>query len=176
MSSHILEFIESLPRLTESDLIQLGQADGTCPICFTAFSAVLAAEELAQAMESPAAVVEDMGVTRLSKTCGHFFCRKDLSTWIRDLHTTCPACRTSFMSSQGLDQHLPISIDDSLMESEILRLAGRVAANADGSTTALTNQQLLQALSNALEAAPRADRNTIIQPEEHREQFHSMYS
>lgn len=31
-------------------------------------------------MDSPAHPVEDLGVTRLVSTCGHLFCRKELST------------------------------------------------------------------------------------------------
>ncbi len=30
-------------------------------------------------MESPAHPVEELGVTRLAQTCGHIFCRKELS-------------------------------------------------------------------------------------------------
>ena len=31
-------------------------------------------------MDSPAHPVEELGVTRLAQTCGHIFCRKELST------------------------------------------------------------------------------------------------
>jgi hypothetical protein len=43
------------------------------------FLASLAEEEMAQAMDSPAQPTEDLGVTRLIDTCGHVFCRKELS-------------------------------------------------------------------------------------------------
>ena len=43
------------------------------------FLASLADEEYALVMDSPAHPIEDLGVTRLSKTCGHAFCRKELS-------------------------------------------------------------------------------------------------
>ena len=43
------------------------------------FLASLAEEEMAQAMDSPAQPAEDLGVTRLIDTCGHVFCRKELS-------------------------------------------------------------------------------------------------
>ncbi|KAI6003960.1 hypothetical protein EDD15DRAFT_2221594, partial [Pisolithus albus] len=56
-----------------------GGSDAACPICFNAFVAVLAEEETARAMDSPAHPVEELGVTRLQKTCGHLFCRKELS-------------------------------------------------------------------------------------------------
>ncbi|KAI0632102.1 hypothetical protein C8Q77DRAFT_1158773 [Trametes polyzona] len=74
------EFASSLPRLTERDLAALGQSDSTCPICLTSLLALLAEEEMALAMDSPAHPVEELGVTRLAQTCGHIFCRKELST------------------------------------------------------------------------------------------------
>ena len=43
------------------------------------FLASLAEEEMARAMDSPAQPAEDLGVTRLIDTCGHAFCRKELS-------------------------------------------------------------------------------------------------
>ncbi len=30
-------------------------------------------------MDSPAHPIEELGVTRLAQTCGHIFCRKELS-------------------------------------------------------------------------------------------------
>jgi hypothetical protein len=48
-----------------------------CPICFTPLLAILAEEEMAQAMDSPAYAAGDLGVTRIAKTCGHIFCRKE---------------------------------------------------------------------------------------------------
>jgi hypothetical protein len=53
-------------------------ADSACPICMNSYLATLAEEEHAQAMDSPAVVVEDCGLARLSRTCGHIFCRKEL--------------------------------------------------------------------------------------------------
>jgi hypothetical protein len=44
--------------------------------------AAIAEEETAYAMDSPAQPVEDRGVTRLAETCGHVFCRKELSAAI----------------------------------------------------------------------------------------------
>ena len=43
------------------------------------FRASLAEEEMAQAMDSPAQPAEGLGVTRLTDTCGHIFCRKEYS-------------------------------------------------------------------------------------------------
>jgi hypothetical protein len=90
---------EKLPRLTEADLERLGQRgaprpayhvalssslvpmrqDASCPICMNTFLAALAEEEIAYAMDSPAQPLEERGVTRLAETCGHAFCRKELS-------------------------------------------------------------------------------------------------
>ena len=51
--------------------------DSSCPICFVPFSAILAEHEMAAAMDSPAHPIEELGITRLSTTCGHIFCRKE---------------------------------------------------------------------------------------------------
>ncbi|PAV20883.1 zinc C3HC4 type (RING finger) [Pyrrhoderma noxium] len=96
LDAHRRELISKLPSLTEQDLIRLDHKESCCPICFTPFLAVLAAEEMAQAMDSPAVAMEDMGVTRLADTCGHLFCRKDISTWIMQ-NDTCPTCRRPFV-------------------------------------------------------------------------------
>lgn len=40
--------------------------------------AILAEEETASVMDSPAYASEEMGVTKLDQTCGHAFCRKEL--------------------------------------------------------------------------------------------------
>ena len=39
--------------------------------------AILSEEEMALAMDSPAYAAEELGVTKLDKTCGHVFCRKE---------------------------------------------------------------------------------------------------
>ena len=74
---------EKLPRLTEADLERLGHKDASCSICLNTFLACLAEEEIAYAMDSPAQPVEDRGVTHLAETCGHVFCRKELSAICR---------------------------------------------------------------------------------------------
>jgi len=65
-----------------------------CPICHETFLSVIALAEMAYAMDSPANSPYELGVTKLP-TCGHYFCKKDLSKWIivakKD---TCPTCRT----------------------------------------------------------------------------------
>ncbi|EIN10924.1 hypothetical protein PUNSTDRAFT_43667 [Punctularia strigosozonata HHB-11173 SS5] len=56
---------EPLPAVNEAQLRRLEQLDSSCPICLIPFSAVIAEEETASAMESPAYADQDMGVTRL---------------------------------------------------------------------------------------------------------------
>ncbi|TFK91116.1 hypothetical protein K466DRAFT_583103 [Polyporus arcularius HHB13444] len=97
-SSQLNDFASSLPKVTESDLTALGQSDSTCPICLTSLLAILAEEETAVAMDSPAHPIEELGVTRLAQTCGHIFCRKDIRVWLYQGHTTCPTCRTPFIA------------------------------------------------------------------------------
>ena len=53
--------------------------DSSCSICMNTFRASLAEEEMARAMDSPAQPAEGLGVTRLTDTCGHIFCRKEYS-------------------------------------------------------------------------------------------------
>ncbi|KAI1789602.1 hypothetical protein LXA43DRAFT_1020357 [Ganoderma leucocontextum] len=101
-------FAGELPKLTESDLASLGQSDSTCPICLTSLLAILAEEETALAMDSPAHPVEELGVTRLVRTCGHIFCRKDIRGWLYQGNTTCPTCRTPFIAPPpGGEERLP---------------------------------------------------------------------
>ncbi|KAH9035278.1 hypothetical protein EDB84DRAFT_1485700 [Lactarius hengduanensis] len=97
----IRTIVDKLPRLTESDLENLGHRDSSCSICMNTFLASLAEEEMARAMDSPAQPAEDLGVTRLIDTCGHVFCRKDLLSWIRDGNPSCPLCRTQFIKRQS---------------------------------------------------------------------------
>ncbi|ESK97609.1 hypothetical protein Moror_17471 [Moniliophthora roreri MCA 2997] len=89
------EILEALPRLQEKQIHELGHQDSICPICFTSLLAILAEEEMAIAMDSPAHPIEELGVTRLSQSwqCGHIFCKRDISRWILDGHDSCPTCR-----------------------------------------------------------------------------------
>jgi len=103
----IQELSSSLPRLTEQELVKLGHGgnDSTCPVCITAFPAIIAEEEMSQAMDSPAHAFEEMGVTRVwfadrdegKRGCGHVFCRRCLSKWIGGGHDTCPSCRHALL-------------------------------------------------------------------------------
>lgn len=48
---------------------------------------IVTEEEMALAMDSPAHAIEELGVTRLSATCGHLFCRKELSAGAQMLNS-----------------------------------------------------------------------------------------
>ncbi|KAL0577732.1 hypothetical protein V5O48_004281 [Marasmius crinis-equi] len=95
------DLIASFPRLEEKELISLGHQDSVCPICFNSLLAILAEEEVAIAMDSPAHPVEELGVTRLSQSwqCGHIFCRRDISRWVMDGHDSCPTCRRALIKT-----------------------------------------------------------------------------
>lgn len=54
-------------------------ADDTCAVCQESFHAIIATEEMALAMDSPAVAVEELGVVRLPG-CQHIFCRKEYVT------------------------------------------------------------------------------------------------
>lgn len=95
----IQELITSLPKISETELKDLGHSESVCPICFNTFLAILAEEEMALVMDSPAHPVEELGVTRLYETCGHMFCRRDITKWIRDGHESCPTCRRAFLTN-----------------------------------------------------------------------------
>jgi hypothetical protein len=50
------------------------------------FLAVLAEEEMAEAMESPTHSQNELGVNQMDKPhqCGHIFCRRDIVKWISE--------------------------------------------------------------------------------------------
>ncbi|KAJ7638776.1 hypothetical protein FB45DRAFT_1055014 [Roridomyces roridus] len=100
------KLVENLPRLTEQQVHDLGKHDALCPICFTPFAAILAEEETALAMDTPAYPVEDLGVTKLAESwqCGHLFCRRDISKWINGGHGSCPMCRRSLAQGGTADE------------------------------------------------------------------------
>lgn len=67
------------PAIPPPPPILTTSSDATCPVCITPLLAIVAEEEMALAMDSPAhAPPEELGVTRLDG-CGHIFCRKELS-------------------------------------------------------------------------------------------------
>ncbi|KAG7449315.1 uncharacterized protein BT62DRAFT_992354 [Guyanagaster necrorhizus] len=69
----------------------------SCPICLIPFS---------DFFDDGDNLAPDCGVTKLDG-CGHIFCRKDLTEWIRTLHGSCPTCRHIF-----LDIRPPSESDD----------------------------------------------------------------
>ncbi|KAF7433397.1 hypothetical protein PC9H_005347 [Pleurotus ostreatus] len=104
--------VKGLPTLTESQIISLGHKggfprliDSVCGICLNTFLAILAEQEMAEAMDSPTYAVEELGVTRLSQEwqCGHLFCRKDITKWIQEGKKTCPTCRRR-IAKPGTDE------------------------------------------------------------------------
>ncbi|KII94831.1 hypothetical protein PLICRDRAFT_193474 [Plicaturopsis crispa FD-325 SS-3] len=184
--SDITRVMKDLPTLSEDDIIRLGHRDAVCPICFNTLLAVLAEEEMALAMESPAHAVEDLGVTRLHNTCGHIFCRRDISKWIRGAHASCPMCRRPLIdppssppaaaSSPGIaSPPEPRTIEEEIDE-------------AQGHATALTDvldllQTIEDAITHATDTANRAleERETQSQSEleaeqEDRSEYSGMYS
>ncbi|CAA7259725.1 unnamed protein product [Cyclocybe aegerita] len=94
-SGQIQSLLDKLPQIDEERLVELGEKDSTCPICFTPYLAIIAEEELALAMDSPARPIEELGVTKLSQPwqCNHMFCKRDISKWIIGGHDSCPLCR-----------------------------------------------------------------------------------
>jgi len=124
--AEIQSIVEKLPRLTESDLKNLGHHDSSCSICMNTFLASLAEEEMAQAMDSPAQPADYLGVTRLIDTCGHVFCRKDLLSWIREGNASCPLCRAVFIerpSRNRSQSRVPVAYGNVAVDSaEISRM------------------------------------------------------
>ncbi|KIK98001.1 hypothetical protein PAXRUDRAFT_96049, partial [Paxillus rubicundulus Ve08.2h10] len=92
------KLFSELPKVTEADLIASDRHDGVCPICFNTLLAILAEEETAHVMDSPTHPVEELGVTKLQNTCGHIFCRKDITKWIMEGHDSCPSCRRPLLT------------------------------------------------------------------------------
>jgi len=98
-SGRVKELLDDLPRLSESDLVKVGEKEGACSVCYLPFLAILAEEEHASVMQSPAHPAEELGVTRLAKPwqCGHIFCRRDITKWIREGKDSCPMCRKTLI-------------------------------------------------------------------------------
>ncbi|TDL29526.1 hypothetical protein BD410DRAFT_27070 [Rickenella mellea] len=109
--------LDSLPVLKEDDLVVFEQHDSSCPICLTPFQVLLVTEEMALAMDSPAFASHDLGVTRLADTCGHHFCRKDITTWINEAHDSCPTCRRPFFPETSDSGPTESNRDDAAMPS-----------------------------------------------------------
>ncbi|KAF8812396.1 hypothetical protein BYT27DRAFT_7251932 [Phlegmacium glaucopus] len=109
-------FLQSLPVLNKDSDVAL---EDSCPICLMPFTSIFA--------EDCSAEPETAGVTKLMD-CGHMFCRRDLTNWIRSHHGSCPTCRHIFLnirspsesddeSSDG-GEYLPNADDDFEDEDE----------------------------------------------------------
>lgn len=149
-SQALKKLISELPYITERDLAATGELDNACPICFIPFSAILAEHEMAAVMDSPAQPVEELGITKLSKTCGHIFCRKDISTWVSTNHRTCPTCRAPLTEPDNR----PI---EEVSDTEVSNALGMIEQVLQGHL-----EELRVMRENAIR--PRADRG--VGPEE----------
>ncbi|EGN93080.1 hypothetical protein SERLA73DRAFT_79122 [Serpula lacrymans var. lacrymans S7.3] len=154
------DLIKGLPQLTEEDLLKAGHQESLCPICFNPFLAIIAEEEMALAMDSPAHPPELLGVTKLSESCGHIFCRRELSVefhafilkWINDAHDSCPTCRRPFIptdpNNDERDTTTPQApnifggLDGLILNNDLepFRQYARHLSRLDGRTDNSTNQ------------------------------------
>ncbi|KAG2135874.1 uncharacterized protein EDB93DRAFT_1170041 [Suillus bovinus] len=160
------ELITSLPKISETELKDLGHSESVCPICFNTFLAILAEEEMALAMDSPAHPIEELGVTRLHETCGHMFCRRDITKWIRDGRESCPTCRRAFLTNTAnsdqreTESSLPNDFTEWIVESSMV-------ARESGGTGLLP---ILGVPSVAMGGHPFAQQRV------NRDEFSGMYS
>ncbi|KDR83788.1 hypothetical protein GALMADRAFT_236163 [Galerina marginata CBS 339.88] len=94
----IKALLASLPFLGKESV----DLEEPCPICLMPFATVFA--EAAEDQQE-----EEMGLAGVTKLvgCGHVFCRRDLTEWIRSQHGSCPTCRHTF-----LDIRPPSESDD----------------------------------------------------------------
>ncbi|KAJ3510620.1 hypothetical protein NLJ89_g4568 [Agrocybe chaxingu] len=113
-SGQIKSLLDGLPQVDEKKIVELGEKDSTCPICFTPYLAIIAEEELALAMDSPARPIEELGVTKLSQPwqCNHMFCKRDISKWIIGGHDSCPLCRRLLVEKQEDPPERELTSDD----------------------------------------------------------------
>ncbi|KAG8801020.1 hypothetical protein FRC16_001465 [Serendipita sp. 398] len=93
LSAARFELVDKLERIEESKLGPLMKEQ--CGICYNTFAAIIAEEEMLLANDTPVSE-RDLGVTKL-QTCGHYFCRKDISKWILEGNDACPYCRISLL-------------------------------------------------------------------------------
>ncbi|KAJ3736411.1 hypothetical protein DFJ43DRAFT_615496 [Lentinula guzmanii] len=126
------QIISKFSRVNEKQVIALGHQESVCPICFVPLMALLAEEETAIAMDSPAHPVEELGIIRLAEPfqCNHLFCRRDISRWVADGHDSCPTCRRPLLKRNG-ETNTPASdispvnaYDPSQLGSILQRLQG----------------------------------------------------
>ncbi|KAH7105398.1 hypothetical protein BKA62DRAFT_387850 [Auriculariales sp. MPI-PUGE-AT-0066] len=198
MDPQLEKALNELPRIQETELKGLVEPDATCPICMNTFNAIIAEEELAYAMDSPAVAADTLGVTRLHKTCGHFFCRKDITTWLRTAHTTCPTCRAAIVSrppsptteeTRSLLQDAVRQFEGTLADTAVLQgFPNATQFDAAGSdvdfvramnaiqTDSANSQEFANILTELIAArmGERPGSAPTSRPE--REEYHSMYA
>ncbi|KAJ3830563.1 hypothetical protein F5880DRAFT_1514502 [Lentinula raphanica] len=162
--------IRKLPRLDEKQVIALGHAESVCPICFVPLTALLAEEETAIAMDSPAHPTEELGVTRLAESfqCNHLFCRRDISRWVMDGHDTCPTCRRPLLERGGertsqRPDIVPPDVQDAYDPSQLNTLLERLR---EGEVLELPGLSTFPTFFPGPRRAPQDDRN----------EYSSMYS
>ncbi|KJA30032.1 hypothetical protein HYPSUDRAFT_32081 [Hypholoma sublateritium FD-334 SS-4] len=102
----IREALAALPVLGKDALADV-DLEEPCPICLVSLSSILASADAAAAAaeneeggnEGESEDTALAGVTKLVG-CGHIFCRRDLTEWIRSQHGSCPTCRHTFLHIQ----------------------------------------------------------------------------
>ncbi|KAK7690084.1 hypothetical protein QCA50_006730 [Cerrena zonata] len=191
----IEEFLATLPKVTEQDLAALDLSgictlvseqtqirtylraltDASCPICITPFLALLAEEEMAVAMDSPARPLEELGITKLKDKCNHVFCKKDIQNWLRGGHNSCPTCRHVLVD-------IPVQTsptDQTLTVAQMIAMLGR----EDPSRPAAGARDLFEILDAAWAASPIArpsETQRRNNGDDHdggsRQEYNSMYS
>ncbi|KAF7313761.1 RING-type domain-containing protein [Mycena chlorophos] len=164
------KLIEDLPRLTESQIHDAGHDESLCAICFTPFGALLAEEETALAMDSPAYPIDELGVTKLGASwqCGHFFCRKDISKWIRSGHASCPMCRRSLAEASDGQPASNRSEEDTALLEQIQTFMQQM--HSSGSVAYVDHDGEFRGFGDAL-YVPAGGYN-----DEDRSEFSGMYS
>ncbi|KAF9569069.1 hypothetical protein CPC08DRAFT_702183 [Agrocybe pediades] len=177
-SSQIQKLISDLPRLEEKKVIELGERDNFCPICFTPYLTILTEEEMALALDSPAHPPEELGVTKLSQPwqCGHMFCRRDISKWIYGGHDSCPMCRRLLIEGQAGEEPTE---EDRQEEAEYARTYSTFARQMLEMQRRLVEESISFPQGMFAEFAARAgdgsvDTNTYSRDD--RSEYSSMYS
>ncbi|KIJ70002.1 hypothetical protein HYDPIDRAFT_171924 [Hydnomerulius pinastri MD-312] len=106
----VQEALEDLPVLKE-DVIP---KDESCAICLTPFASILSGEF---SYDDEKVTACENGVTKVVG-CGHMFCRRDLTEWIRGCHGSCPTCRHPFLDIQPLTESDAESSDGDYVPDE----------------------------------------------------------
>ncbi|KAF6762653.1 hypothetical protein DFP72DRAFT_1060900 [Ephemerocybe angulata] len=95
--------LADLAQVEEKRLTELGHKDGSCSICLQPFLSVLAEQEMAEAMDSPAYANHELGVCQLDQkyqlTGVHF----SLVKWIQEGKDSCPMCRKAIFDPDAIE-------------------------------------------------------------------------